>query len=140
MATYLRIPYENATARESAKGAGAKWQAQSKLWKLDGDCPEALSTFKIQVDVATYSLESLISSRLEKPESLLAAVYEQADLGLTDGPEWQVTELVGATPLDPNTKFPNKEQVQSLARELAMRLLKVTGQFDLGRELLKVKG
>lgn len=140
MATYLRIPYDNATARDSAKKAGAKWQAQSKLWQIDGDCPEALAGFKIQVEVATYSLESLISGRLEKPESLLAAVYQQADLGLTDEPGWQVMELVGSTPLDPAAKFPSKEQVQSLARELAMRLLKATGQFDLGRELLKLKG
>lgn len=134
---FLRIPYENSKARESAKAAGAKWQPQSKLWKIDGDCPAELRQFEIKVEVATYSLESLIFSRLDKPEDLLKAVFAESELNPGDKPHWKVLELVGQTPLADDAKIPTAERVQQIARELAARLLFATGQYDLAKQLRK---
>lgn len=145
VATYLRIPYENSKARELAKKNGAKWQSQAKIWKLDGECPTDLEQFKIEVEVATYSLESLIASRLDKSLDLLKAVFADADLNEelakpNREPHWQVLELVGQTPLTPGTQVPARKHVQRLARELAASLLWATEQRDLAVQLQKVEG
>lgn len=138
MATYLRIPYENSAARENAKKAGAKWQANLKVWKLDGDCPESLAEFKAEVERATYTISSLLLERFARTSSLLDAAYQQAEeFPDKDEPLWRVKEIVGDTPLYEG--FPNKKELESLARQLAATLLIRTGQRDLAKQIEKVK-
>lgn len=118
----LNIPYADNESREKAKKLGARWKPDCKCWSLADDT-ELGELTKFKVEVIYASAAQLVQERANRVIETLEALENDADLGLTLST--RTRELLGK--FDEKAGAPNADECKSLARDLAVQILRAGG-------------
>lgn len=123
---FLKIPFDKKSDRETAKGLGAKWRDDLKLWALADSVqlPESMASYRVQEILP--SAELIVATRVDRGCETLKALAEDARLGIKLSAATK--ETLGK--FDGSKGAPDEAGCKRLARELAVRVL-MAGGFNV---------